>query len=182
MSDYRFAIEIFFDDKTDKHIRNIWEILKSKNITDSMICGGWHPHISLVVFDLDSIDTLIPVIKSFADNQNELPIAFTQIGVFPIEYGVVYFAPTVTNTLLKFHADFFSVFNTLTDEISDYYRPDKWIPHCSVGLNLSIPQIEKTVSICREIGLPQNAVISKIALVDLPTAKILKQFNLRINE
>ncbi len=168
MTDMPFAVEMFFDEKADKIIRNVWTDLARAKITSSMIDGNYRPHVTLGVFEGYTSPKFEDELRFFTEKRGEFPIKLDYLGVFPRPEGVVYFGTVVTEHLLSVHSEYTKLFAPLVSGVRPYYLPGSWVPHCTLACGLSMDAIPTAVEVCSRIVLPILAQVTQIALVEIP--------------
>jgi 2'-5' RNA ligase len=162
-----FAVEMFFDESADKHVREVWNDLAQAKVNSFMIDGSYRPHVTLGVFEGYTSPRFENEFRAFS-KRAALPIKLDCLGIFPRPEGVVYFGAVVTEQLLSLHGEFTKRFAGLVTGIRLYYLPENWIPHCSLAYGLSIAAIPTAVEVCSRFTLPLIAQVSEIALVENP--------------
>jgi len=95
------------------------------------------PHISLFNFEKNNPVELNQRIKKWVETQKQLDISLSSLGFFK-QQGTFFAAPVVTNELVSFHRDLFTLIANLhTNEISPYL-PGKWVPHATLINNVPL--------------------------------------------
>jgi 2'-5' RNA ligase len=139
-----YAVELYFDLPSSSAILDCWEKLSSICLTFNA-----KPHISLAIFDDIDTGQMERIVKEFAKNHSPIEVSMPSIGSFLTDEGVLYFSPVVTDKLLKYHNDFFNLLDSCKIESNDYYKPDSWVPHCTLDLDLDIEDLAKNFEICK---------------------------------
>ena len=112
-----------------------------------------------------------------------MPVTFTALGLFPGEGGVIYLAPTVNRELLDFHANIYKLIEPFTTGEDPYYRPDIWVPHVTLDLDVPVDQVGAVVAALNRVDhLPKHGVIKELFLADFPDDQtgIKEQFKARL--
>ena len=80
-----------------------------------MLEGGYRPHISLAVYDGEAIDVenLRQNLIAYANSTQPFELVLSNLGLFPTEEGVIFLGVTVTQKLMKIHANFIILSNHL---------------------------------------------------------------------
>jgi len=163
-----FAVEMFFDERADKLVRDVWADLANAGVNSFMIDGNYRPHVSLGVLGQYSTPWFENELCSFAASHRSFPIKFDCLGIFPRPEGVVYFGAVVTEQLLSVHREFHNRFAALMAKVGSYYLPGNWVPHCTLGCGLSLDAIPTAVGVCSRAMLPIAAQVAEISLVEFP--------------
>lgn len=125
------------------------------------------PHVSLAVLDEIVPAQLQPLLADFAAQVTAFPLHFAAVGAFPGDQGVVYLAPIVTAHLLALHRDLHEQLTAAGLQSHPYYRPDHWVPHCTVGFNLPVHTIGEAVALCRQGFFGQAVTVSSLRLIEI---------------
>src|SRR5437016_6045901 len=99
-----FAIELFFDTRSDMAVQKLGQLLEKEKITSIFSTLGATPHISLAVFEKYDPRRLHSVLKNFASRFPPAPFSLSSLGTFPGKEGVLFLAPVVTAGLLEIHS------------------------------------------------------------------------------
>ena len=174
-----YAVELFFDDKSEKAVRRIWDGLGENLGKPSLSELGARPHVSLAVYD-DSLDTTgFPErFREFAKSMAPFEFNLSSVGTFPGDEGVVFLAPVVTRQLLDVHQRFHEVFSEHENAGMGYYLPGNWVPHCTVAIDLPAAEVREAVGYCREAFRPISGRFQEIGLVEFRPVKELCTFKL----
>ncbi len=166
-----FVVELYFDPSTEECIRDVWTAIDEAGISDSMIKGGYRPHVSLGVCDYIELNAFTQELSTFAVSVAPFQLSFPNIGIFSTSEGVVFLGVTVTEQLLNVHARFHEIFKKHAQEQREYYTVGNWTPHCTLAFGLSEDEIAKAVKICRQFALPLSTEVNKIGVVEVsPTS------------
>ena len=166
-----FAIEMFFDKEADLRIRQIWSKLANNKISSKMQVGGYRPHISLAVFEDYKQKEFDNMFKNFVQELPSLSLSLENIGIFPTDEGVVFLGVVITQELLSIHNNLHRMLSTLVSNSRQYYHPDKWIPHCTLAIDLKPNKLIEAVRLCSKENLPITLQIHQIGIVEVPIHK-----------
>ena len=159
-----YAIELYLEDKYANRIKSLWQRLADKGIATTILENGCQPHVTLGVFgDLD-VDASINLLDPFFDSMEVPVLAFPVLGCFPAT-KVLHCPPTVTNPLLSLHTQFHE---TLADVVSEpvvYYQPGYWVPHCTIGIDLTVDTLAKAFEEVLVDWQPFQSRFQAVALV-----------------
>lgn len=169
-----FAVETYFDSRADARIRDVWRLLSERGISSHMPDMGATPHISLAVFQELEIDGFLPGLHAFAASHRPLSLIFHAVRVFPTAEGVVYLAPALTPRLLQLHAEFHATLDSLGLRSSPLYRPDAWVPHCTLAMQVSPGSIGAAVEIAQQAGFGP-AQLQEIGVVEFPPVRPIRR-------
>ena len=155
-----YALELYFDLPSSRVILDCWEKLSSICLTLNS-----KPHISLAIFDDIDTGQMERIVKEFAKNHSPIEVLMPSIGSFLTDEGVLYFAPVVTEELLIYHKEFFSLLKSYNIDSNDYYKPGAWVPHCTLDLNLNIEDLIKNFEVCKSFGPIEKGKLDSIGLI-----------------
>ena len=174
-----YAIELFFDDASERAVRRTWDGLGAALGKPSLSELGARPHVSLAVYD-DSLETngFPERLLDFARSVAPFEFKLSSVGTFPGSEGVVFLAPVVTLRLLEVHARFHEVFSKHDHAGMGYYLPGNWVPHCTVAIDLPAAEVREAVGYCREAFRPISGRFQEIGLVEFRPVKELCTFKL----
>lgn len=174
-----FAIELYFDEESDKRVRQLWQALAEGGITSRMVDIEARPHISLAVLEKGRPSTIEQGIADFARHIEPFSLQLSSVGSFPTAEGVVFLAPVVTGSLLAVHDQFHDWLLKAGLVSLDYYLPGNWVPHCTVAINLDQAQIGPTAAFCQQFaGVYGRVHIESVGLVSFPPIVPLATFPL----
>ncbi|KPU26288.1 hypothetical protein TR13x_10765 [Caloranaerobacter sp. TR13] len=170
-----YAIELYVDTESSKTIDEICNKLASEGIS---IDKGTKPHISLAIYEDIPIESFKKELQMFSYKTKPFDITLSSVGMFVTESIVIYLAPTVTKELLGIHSEFHNSFKKYRSKAWDYYLPNRWVPHCTLAMNLNDEMVNKTINICRGLELPINVKINKSGILEFKPNKQLIEYKL----
>ncbi len=147
-----YAVQLFFDDQTERTIQTVWNELVECDIAPYMGESGNRPHISLALCETLDRRVCEERIGAFAARTGPLPVSFQNLGIFPAPGAVVFVAPVVTQVLLELQRQ--------VDKLLDgcckwpefeYYRPGYWIPHCTLAMEFEAKPAQRGARDCQDI-------------------------------
>jgi len=174
-----FAIQLFFDSKVEQSIRTIWQEMAENNVAPYLGTSGNRPHISLALCDDLDKATCQAKLETWAAGVKPLPVSFQQLGLFPAPGAVVFAGPVVTRELLALQRE--------VDELLDgccvwpeydYYRPGKWIPHCTLAMEFDDALLPRALDIASHLTLPLNGQIIGVGVIEFRPVKHLFDFEM----
>ena len=161
-----FAVELYFDAATEASLRELWEALSNEGISDVMPSIGARPHISLATFECIDLVSLREELRSLARVAQPLTVTLGAVGTFPTAEGVVYLAPVVTQEFLSLHKRLHARLSDLGIASAEYYRPGKWIPHCTAAIDLDAEEVSSAVDLCLRSNVFVTARLTEIGLIE----------------
>ena len=172
-----YAVHLFFDDTTDQAIRTIWQEMTDSGAAPYLGVSGNRPHISLVLCDELDPGDCERRLKDFSTHFKAMPVSFQTLGIFP--GTTVYTGPVVTRELLHLHREVDGLLDGCCKwPAFDYYRPGKWIPHCTLAMEFEASRLNEVLEIASHLKLPLNGQIVGLGVIEFRPVKHLFAFNL----
>lgn len=114
-------------------VSELWESLSERFGVHSHLTSEF-PHFSMHM--AQSYDPSVEEkLQAFAAEHPPLRARTAGLGMFTREKIVLYL-PLVRNPRLNaFHRDLWKVVSGMGDEVSPYYRPERWLPHITLALD-----------------------------------------------
>ncbi len=173
-----FAVLLFFDTSTEAVIKSAWKELADTGIAPYMYQSANRPHLTLAIYQYLDLATCEQQLKSFAPKTDPLPVGFQHLGIFPTIPATVFLGATVTVSLLELHAQIHESLHPISTDSNPYYLPGKWIPHCTVALELEPRLIAQALEIGLQISLPLHGEITEIGVIEFRPVRHLFGFRL----
>ena len=174
-----YAIVLYFDKSSENKIQEIWDTLADAGITNEFQALNIRPHITLAIYDELHCQPCDNKLARFANQANHLHMTFSHIGAFLQPEKVIFLSPTPTKALINFQASVHKHIVEDTHNPWEMYLPDKWVPHCTLALNLKEAQMNKVMSICTDIHLPIEMYANQIGAVEFLPMKSLYEYDLQ---
>lgn len=129
-----FAINLRSDNATAQPIRDWWQQLEAFEPAPSMRALNYPPHLTLAIYDDVPEQELFSVVDGIT--VEPITLRFESLGCFTPPNGlVIWAAPRVTRQLRRLHQSIHDVIDTQRCHAN--YRPKRWIPHCTLALNVA---------------------------------------------
>ncbi len=170
-----FAVECYLDDTASEKINAFRDIFRENNIT---VDEGTSPHISLAIYEETNQDLFQAGIKKFSETFSSFSFNFMNFGIFPTKESVLFMAPKVSARLLSFHREFHKQFEEFRMGLSEYYSPEYWVPHCTIGIHLNNEQMHKAMALLHRFEFPLKAEIIEIGVNEFPPNRELYRYRL----
>lgn len=174
-----YAIVLYFNRAAEKKIRDVWKALADRGISTEVSSSGIRPHITLAIYDELKCQPCRDELAKFAARTNRLEIRITHMGVFRQPETVLFLAPTVTRELLDLHASIHESMAAHAGSSWEVYQPAKWVPHCTLAMNLDDGKLSQAITCCRSIELPWQLHATGIGAVEFVPVSDLFQFDLK---
>ena len=176
------AIEMSFGPVSEEKVRDIWRELARRGVSSYMRDCGARPHISLAVFDELDPEDAERKLSAFAAEVSPFPVLLSNLGVFSGDLSVLFLGPVVSAELIGAHRKVHELFARDRPSEWEHYLEEKWIPHCTLALDLSREMVPRAVESCMAVHLPIEATVTEIGLIEFRPVKELFSFNLRSEE
>ena len=170
-----YAIELYLDDESSTQVEKIQKKFQENGIN---IDKGTKPHVSLSIYQDIPLESFSKELKSFAKKIRPFEVTFSNIGVFTNDKPIIFLAPKITKKLLNVHTNFHYYFEKFDDSVWDHYRPSKWVPHCTLCMNLTEDMFSKSTKFLRDITFPIEARFEKIGILEFSPNKQLMKYKL----
>lgn len=100
-----------------------------------------YPHITWLISEIDKLAELKHYLKQAAQSSDIIHVSTAGLGIFPGEQPVIFVPVIRADNLNKFHARLFEDINAFSTQTVQFYNPSYWIPHISLALHDTDPQI-----------------------------------------
>jgi len=161
-----FAVVLYFDDFTEKRVRQAWEALDQYGVPSAGTTyeESYRPHITLAIVNTPYPEQAAARLRTPLANVSGLPISMTSLGFFLTNKAPAYLAVAPTTALLRLHDSVHAALGAM--ETWSYYRPGNWMPHCTLAMDVAC---QTTVAeALGETPLPIHATIGSAHMVELP--------------
>jgi 2'-5' RNA ligase len=172
------AVEVYFDPASEQQVRQLQARLTSQGIPPILEQLGFRPHVSLAGFATTPPESIIPLVRAFAQSTQPFSITFSHVGVFPTAEGVVFLAPTLTHHLARLHHGFHQELAQAALVADRYYQPDRWVPHCTIATDLAPRQMATATQLLVQEFRPLQAQCTTIGVISFRPAVPQAQFAL----
>jgi 2'-5' RNA ligase len=174
-----FAVELYFDAKTEKSIFSFRDAFYEKGIKPVLGSLDDRPHVSLAVFAGIDQDCLQDLTREFAAQLSRFPVALTALGTFPTPDNVVFLLPVPTIKLLEIHREFHERLKCAALRSSSYYHPGKWVPHCTIEFELPDRQFTKALKTAHQLFQPIKGEFISLGIVAFRPISYISEHNLK---
>jgi 2'-5' RNA ligase len=122
------------DNPASNFVENLWKDLETH-------CGlsgyksALFPHFSWQVTESYDQNKLREIVSEIARLSKPFIIRTTGVGLFSGETPIIFIPIVKDDFLVRFHAKLWEKLGGIAYELSDFYSPDKWIPHITLAYN-----------------------------------------------
>ncbi len=174
-----FAVELYFDPETELAIRGFREKVYAAGVEPVIGKLGDRPHVSLAVFGSVDIPCLIEMVREFFYQLPSFPVILSAIGTFPTSDNVLFLSPVPTSHLLLIHRKFHQQLKCSHLRSSSYYYPQKWVPHCTIELELPEEQFTTALTAAHKFFIPLKGHFTSVGIVSFQPVNYLAEFQFR---
>lgn len=173
-----FAIELALDPTAGAAVRRIWRELEDAGITD-MAHSGAHPHVAVGIWNALDLPAAEAELAAFAREIDPVPVTLASVRMFPTT-GAVFLASQADPRLTTLHAGFHRRFGHLGTGAWDYYAPGRWVPHCTLAMDLGEDLAPTALEIARRAPLPLGGRLERIGIVEFRPVRQRCAFDLGV--
>ena len=177
-----FAVELNFDPETEIAIRSFREKIYTTGVDPVLGKLNDRPHVSLAVFKEVDLPCLKELTNELAKSIPPFSVILSAIGTFPTSDNVLYISPVPTMQLLKVHEQFHNQLKCTHLHSSTYYHPRKWMPHCTIEVDLSWAQFTLAAKAARDNFTPIHGQFTSLGIVSFRPINYLAEYNLTKEE
>jgi 2'-5' RNA ligase len=174
-----FAVELYFDIDMENAIRGFREKIYAAGVEPISGKMGDRPHISLAVFNQVDVPCLKELCKEFASHLPPFPVSVSAVGSFPTADNVLFLSPVPTIQLLQVHHEFHDHLKCSHLHSSSYYHPGKWIPHCTIELELPDEQLSLAFRTAHALFAPIKGEYASLGIVSFRPVQYLAEYQLQ---
>lgn len=173
-------VHLTFDPPSQAAVLEVQQSLKGAGLLHPAMLEEMTPHLTLAGFGAFDKDVLVEALTDELEETSSFPITFASLGAFTGESSILFLAPVVTKALLLLHERVHTVVVAHVGDSRAHYAPGAWIPHCTLALGLTGPQLAEGVRQLAEVRLPLQTRVTKVRLVAYPSLNVLATWSLDI--
>ena len=173
-----YAVQLYFNAELEAALLEVRTALTKAGVTPTLERLGDRPHVSLSVLNDVDVQRCITMIEQFANSQSAFRTGFAAFGAFPTAQGVVYLSPAPNEALLTAHRVMHQRLVDIGAQIHEYYFPDGWIPHATMGFELSSKEVALALSWLHGNFKPVGGIFASLGLIEFPPVKEIATFEL----
>jgi 2'-5' RNA ligase len=162
-----YAIELYFDERTEALIRAIWDKLAEKGVSDRLIKKGNRPHVALAVYEDADPGEIAFQLRQLAKEQVPVEARFEMLGTYCSADGVLFLCPVVSPRFFLLHSTVIKLLNPVVTGLKETCRPNRFVPHCTIAYGLDKETLSRAVALFSNKALPVVGQFSRIGLFDL---------------
>jgi len=158
------ALELYVDPVAERRIRHLWDAMEEVGVPSlrDLTHGRHRPHLSLVAAaNLDAAAVAAALDGFIVAPPLRLHLDF--VGLF--RGRVLWLGPVPIRELVAHHAAVFARLSAAGVTPFDEYRPQAWVPHCTLSLRVPHVKIPEALRLCLDT-LPITATVAAAAVAD----------------
>jgi len=135
----QYAIELYFDKKTEDKLFDISRKIADSNISTKFLEWKTRPHLTLACFsDIDE-EACAEKLKQFAKSHSKIPSFLGSIGMFN-DSKTIFVSPVMTKDMYQLQRELHEAMKGFDTTGWEWYLPDRWVPHCTIALTKDDPE------------------------------------------
>ena len=173
-----YLISIYFDEKTNKKIRNLINHVAQKTGNHFMSEHHVPPHITVAAIETKKEQEVIGCLEIIAQGLQAETIQWVSVGAFLPQ--VIYIEPVLNAYLHELSELLFQELSKIQETIvNPYYRPFGWIPHCTIGKQLTKEQMQQAFAILQNKFTPFTGNVVKLGIAKTNPHRDIKVWELK---
>jgi 2'-5' RNA ligase len=174
------SVELIFDPQLTEVIRSVWKSLTFANIQYQHHPVQALPHLSLAIRDLSGDDPK-PAFLALARRLRQFFIRFDSTSMFlsarglnyPDDTLVLFLSPKPSEALLEAHRIASEVLHGWNEGRWSHYRPQKWVPHCTLAEHLVKDHISAALDVVLDrLSGPVTGSVCGLRLINFGAGEI----------
>lgn len=137
-----YLVSLYFDEKTNNIIQNYINHVAEKTGNTFMAEGKVPPHMTVLAFETKNEEQVMEVLEKVIAELKKGRFQLVAVGEFFPQ--VIYLVPVLNEYLHTISRKLYDSMKGIEDtKMSPYYRPFQWLPHVTIGKQLSKEQMEQ---------------------------------------
>jgi 2'-5' RNA ligase len=156
-------------------VEELWAELKQEFSIDGVYVTPY-PHFSYHVAQAYDVDKVEPVLQRITSNITTFKVRTSGLGIFTGTSPVLYIPVVRSLELTQLHQELWEQISTASSSIVEYYHPDQWMPHITIGFgDISKDNLSQIIPLLAERDFNWEITVNNIALIyDTGTKQELK--------
>jgi 2'-5' RNA ligase len=165
-----YAVSLCLDDAAARRVEAMWRILAERGLSDHMRRLSYRPHVTLGLWDELDVAAATPRLAAFAASFGPIDCDFAALASFPGPAGVLWAVPVTTEALLAAHSGLHEALGVAPEP---HYQAGRWVPHCTLGMQLSPQEAGAALEALSAEWEPFRARLDRLDLVHFNPVEIL---------
>lgn len=129
----KYAIELYFDKETEQKLNQLSQKIADEKISTKFLEWKTRPHLTLACYNDVDENRCIESLKDFAQSHKRTPAYIGSVGMFN-DTKTIFVSPIMNSAMHQFQRELFESLNEFDAKGWEWYRPDRWVPHCTIAL------------------------------------------------
>lgn len=175
---YMYLISIYFDNETEDSLNLLMQRVAKATGNQFMLDNQVPLHITVASVETKHEGELIARIESITKYLKQSDIKFVSVGSFSTK--VVFVQPVLNEYLHKLSVILAKELEQMDETIlSPYYLPFSWLPHCTIGKQLSKEELYKALIELSTHFVPIDGTVTRIGVAKTNPHRDIKIWNLK---
>ncbi len=158
-----YLVSIYFDEKTENRLRGVMKSVAHATGNTFMLDNHVPPHITVAAVETKHEDALLSHVKELVKQFGIGDIQFVSVGTFSSQ--VIFVQPVLNEYLHKMVEKFTQELGQIDETIlRPNYQPFSWLPHCTIGKQLSKEQMLQAFDVMQKQFVPMNGKVVRIGV------------------
>lgn len=172
-----YLISIYFDENTEKRLRSLIKSVANATGNTFMLDNHVPPHITVAAVETKREDLLLARMEELVKQFEISEIEFVSVGTFSTQ--VIFAQPVLNEYLHKMVESFTQELRQIKETIcSPYYLPFHWLPHCTIGKQLSQEQMKQAFEVLQNQFVPMDGKVVRIGVAKTNPHRDIKVWEL----
>ena len=172
-----YLISIYFDENTEKRLRNLIKSVAHAAGNTFMLDNHVPPHITVAAVETKHEDLLLVHVEEVIKKLGIGDIQFVSVGTFSSQ--VIFVQPVLNEYLHKMSEIFTQELGQIEETIlRSNYQPFSWLPHCTIGKQLSKEQMLQAFETLQKQFVPVSGNIVRIGVAKTNPHRDIKVWEL----
>ncbi len=161
-----YAILGFLDPAAEDKVLALWQAVADAGLADNPHTEGLRPHLTLAAYDELDVDKAEQALGPVVAQLSPCCLTLSHLGLFTGERHVVFVAPTVTSDLLLMHSSIHELCNKWGSNPYPHYVPGQWVPHATIGLDLTLETALRVAEMTASLTLPMEVRLVEVGAIE----------------
>ena len=172
-----YLISIYFDLQTEKRLQGLIKNVANETGNSFMMDNHVPPHITVAAVETKHEELLLARVEELVKQFGRGDIQFVSVGTFSSQ--VIFVQPVLDEYLHELVKIFIQELGQIEDTIcSAYYQPFHWLPHCTIGKQLSKVQMQQAFEVLQNQFVPMDGKVVRIGIAKTNPHRDIKVWEL----
>ena len=173
-----YLISIYFDKETEERLNLTLQRVAKVTGNQFMLDNQVPPHVTVTSVETKHEVELIARMEGITEDLKQGEIKFVSVGTFSNK--VIFVQPVLNEYLHQLSVVLMKEFKQMDETIlSPFYQPFSWLPHCTVGKQLSKEEVQKALIELSAQFVPFNAYVTRIGVAKTNPHRDIKIWDLK---